>query len=305
MTSTTHRRTLSHAEREQRRTAERERAKRAAEALLSSDGWTRWVRARQLFHTYSLSNQLLLALAFHERGIDPEPVAGFRTWIKLGRAVRKGERGIRIYARLTPKPPDHTRDAAHAEPDRQDDHRPRYMTDPIPGRDQLPLQPPCQPLTGDTHGHLLDPLRRFANELGYTVTFRKIPGATGGWCDTTARQIVIDTSQPINGQVRTLVHELVHALGVTYESHSRAEAEVIVDTTTLIVLAGVRLDVSGETIPYIAGWGETGALEAITEHATLIDTLARRLENILHDNNDHPVDDEDAETAPEPAATCA
>jgi hypothetical protein len=179
------------------------------------------------------------------------------------------------------------------------------QTDPISGREQLPLRPPCEPLTGDTHGHLLDPLRQFAGELGYTVTLREIPGSSGGWCDPTAREIVVDTGQAVNGQVRTLVHELVHALGVTYKTHTRSQAEVIVDVTTLVVLAGVDLDVSGETIPYIAGWGETGALEAVTEHATLIDTLARRLENVLHTESDEPVDEEDAETAREPAAAAA
>jgi hypothetical protein len=314
MTSNRRRRTLTDAEREQRRTADRERAKQAANALLSSDGWARWVRSRQLFSSYSLGNQLLLALAFHERGIDPEPVAGFQTWIKLGRGVRKGERGIRLVARLAPKKADQADDRTRADREEQEERRPRYttvavfslsQTDPIPGREQLPLRPPCEPLTGDTHGHLLDPLRQFAGELGYTVTFRKIPGSTGGWCDPTAREIVVDTGQAINGQVRTLVHELVHAQGVTYETHTRSVAEVIVDVTTMIVLGGVHLDVSGETIPYIAGWGEAGALEAVTEHATLIDTLARQLEHVLHTDSDEPVDGEDGEAEREPVAAAA
>jgi hypothetical protein len=53
MTSNRRRRTLTDAEREQRRTADRERAKQAANELLSSDGWSRWVRSRQLFSSYS------------------------------------------------------------------------------------------------------------------------------------------------------------------------------------------------------------------------------------------------------------
>jgi len=46
------RRRLSEAEREQRRLADRERVKEAANELLSSEGWVRWVRARQTFHAY-------------------------------------------------------------------------------------------------------------------------------------------------------------------------------------------------------------------------------------------------------------
>jgi hypothetical protein len=44
---------VSEAEREQRRRADRERVKEAASELLSSQGWQRWVRARQAFHAYS------------------------------------------------------------------------------------------------------------------------------------------------------------------------------------------------------------------------------------------------------------
>jgi hypothetical protein len=46
---------------------------------------------------------------------------------------------------------------------------------------------------------------------------------------------------------------------------------VIVDTATYVAAASVGLDVSGESIPYVAGWGEDGALEAVTRFATTID----------------------------------
>ena len=65
---------------------------------------------------------------------------------------------------------------------------------------------------------------------------------------------------------------------------------MIVDTTTLIVPSGVGLDVSGETIPCVAGWGETGALEAVTEFAQLIDRLARRVSGVIDCVNDVAAD---------------
>jgi hypothetical protein len=73
----------------------------------------------------------------------------------------------------------------------------------------------------------------------------------------------------------------VSAFGVDYQHYPRAQAAVIVDTTTLVVLGGLGLDVSGETVPYVAGWGEDGALATVTAHAKTIDELARRLENAL------------------------
>jgi hypothetical protein len=49
-------------------------------------------------------------------------------------------------------------------------------------------------------------------------------------------------------------------MGVDYKQYTREQAEVIVDTVTFIVCAGAGLAVDGESIPYIAGWGEDGAL---------------------------------------------
>ena len=88
----------SEAERAERRQRDRERLQRAAQELLTSEGWQRWVRVRALFHSYSAGNCMLIALQCHERGIVPERVAGFRAWLKLGRCVRKHEKALRILA---------------------------------------------------------------------------------------------------------------------------------------------------------------------------------------------------------------
>ena len=89
---------LSEAEREQRRVRDRERLKRAAEQLLSSEGWERWVRVRSRngLARYSVNSQHLIALSRP----DATFVAGFRSWLELGYQVRKGEKAIWILAPL-------------------------------------------------------------------------------------------------------------------------------------------------------------------------------------------------------------
>ena len=77
------------------------------------------------------------------------------------------------------------------------------------------------------------------------------------------------------------MHELAHALGLGYEQYGREQAEVLVDCVTYIVCSSVGLDIAGESIPYIAGWGEDGALDAIREYAQTIDAIARKLEDAL------------------------
>jgi hypothetical protein len=61
---------------------------------------------------------------------------------------------------------------------------------------------------------------------------------------------------------------------------------VLVDCVTYVVCSSVGLDVGGESIPYIAGWGEDGALDAIREYAQTIDEIARRIEDALSDGSD-------------------
>jgi hypothetical protein len=270
---------LSDQEREQRRAQDRERLKQAAEQLLGSAGWRRWVRARARngLARYSVSNLCLILLANPEASF----VAGFRAWLELGYCVRKGQRAIRIFAPMPVK------SEQAADPERDDHTRllfrvvpvfDRSQVEPLDGRDHAPLEPPSQPLTGDSHAHLLTPAAELARQLGYTVSFQTTPAGVGGWCEHRAKAIVIDADAAPNARLRTLIHEITHALGVDYETYSREQAEVIVDTVTFVVCAGFGLAVDGESIPYIAGWGEDGALEAVTQFAQVIDTHARRIE---------------------------
>jgi hypothetical protein len=278
------RKPLTDAERDARRKADRERIEQAARALLSSEGWQRWikVRASNGLSRYSLNNQWLIAIDCAARGIAPTHVAGFRAFLDLNRCVRKGETAIRILAPVTVKQRD-------TDGERTGETKTFFrtvpvfdvsMTDPLPGKDPVPLNPPSQPITGDSHRDMIDPLIAHAAQLGYSVEIRDLPeNGPGGWCDPRLTQIVVATG-PANRQVRTLVHELAHAHGLGYEL-GRERCEVVVDCVTYIVCSSVALDVGGESIPYIAGWGEDGELDAIREYAATIDTIARTLENAL------------------------
>ena len=282
------RNTLTEGERAERRRADRERLEQAARALLTSEGWQRWVRVRSTngLARYSFGNQLLIALQCP----DATYVAGFRAFLKLNRCVRKGERAIRILAPMSVR----GREAQQRESDTVTDEASRRIffravpvfdvsqTEVLPGTEPIPLEPPCEPIAGSSHAHLLAPLERLAGELGYSVTRRTLEGPAEGWCDASEHAIVVDEALPPNAQVRVLVHELAHALGIGYREHGRRRAEVIVDTVTAVVCGSVGLDTSGSSVPYIAGWGEDGELAAIRSCAETIDQIARRIEDALH-----------------------
>jgi hypothetical protein len=108
-------RRCSEQDRAERRQADRDRLEQAARALLSSEGWQRWVRVRSTngLSRYSFGNQLLIAI----QRSDATYVAGFRAFLALNRCVRKGERAIRILAPMSVR----RREAEQAEGNAMDD----------------------------------------------------------------------------------------------------------------------------------------------------------------------------------------
>jgi hypothetical protein len=155
-----------------RRKADRDRLEQAARALLTSDGWQRWIRVRASngLSRYSVSNQMLIAVDCWSRGITPTYVAGFRAFLELNRCVRKGETAIPILAPMTVKQRDeHGEDTG----ERKIFFRtvPVFdvsQTEPLPGKQPVPLTPPAQPITGDSHHDLIAPLIAHAAQLGYS-----------------------------------------------------------------------------------------------------------------------------------------
>src|SRR5581483_10692184 len=74
----------------------------AVAELATTDGFRRWLDARQLFHDYSLNNTLLIV----SQRPNASQVAGYRAWQAIGRQVRKGEKGITILAPMVVKAKD-------------------------------------------------------------------------------------------------------------------------------------------------------------------------------------------------------
>jgi antirestriction protein ArdC len=253
--------------------------------LLSSDGWQRWLRSRARFHRYSFRNTLLIALQFPEA----TRVAGFHAWIDLGRGVRKGETGIRIFAPVT----SHCRTDEPEQPGEESQNQERRVvgfrvacvfdvsqTDPLPNVEPAPLEPPSQPVTGDSHIHLLPQLEAYAQALGYQVNYEPLERESG-YCSARENRIVVDSNLPGNARVATLVHEIAHAHGVDYRAYGRAEAELVVESVACIVCGAVGLDTGNESVPYLLDWNDDQAVERIGNLAGTIDQVASAIEAAL------------------------
>jgi antirestriction protein ArdC len=285
------RRKLTDDERAARREADRQKTREAVEALKTSEGWQRWLSLRRHFHRYSLANQLLIAL----QKPDATCVAGFRAWLKLGYAVRRGERAIKIWIPIPPSKHKldewRSRGADPAE-------RPRTFfrlgpvfdrsqVDPLPPpAEPIALDPPIAPLEGDELAWAWPKLVTLASDLGSTVTVKWLPPGRGGSYNLTTHAIVINKAASVNQRVKTLVHELGHRL-VRAEPHDDKapmtydEEELVVESVAFTVCGSLGFDTSSYSIPYLASWSEGAELETIERAAGVIDRIARRIEDAL------------------------
>lgn len=62
--------------------------------ILTSEGYREYLRVMSSFHGYSFNNVMLIML---QRPAATR-VAGFHTWRRMGRRVKRGETGMRIMA---------------------------------------------------------------------------------------------------------------------------------------------------------------------------------------------------------------
>jgi antirestriction protein ArdC len=243
------------------------------EALTSSSEWKRWLDVAARFHDYSFGNQMLIAA----QRPDATKVAGYRTWQSLGRQVRKGERGIKIFAPMAVKDRD-------AEDDRASVKilfRVVHVFDIAQtDGDQLPeMEWPILATMPDAG--LYDRMTAVCGALGLTVNFTgtSADGARG-WYEPDIRRITIVDTYPIASQTRTLLHELAHSLDPGCHEHrgetTRAERELVAESAAYLAGKRLGLDMDECSTCYVASWG--GQPKELERIAGRVLTVAATLE---------------------------
>lgn len=232
-------------------------------ALTDSQQWQDWLTVQSRFHHCSFNNVLLIMS--HTDGLATQ-VAGFRTWKQIDRIVRKGEKAIWIMAPRTRKV-----DAeSEATPDAVDEKKARrilagFKAVPvfhISQTDGEPLPEVCSRLYGDEPG-VYGQLVAVAHSIGYTVELEALSGPNGD-CTFDLRRIRVEVRNDARQQVKTLAHELGHAmLHEGYIDWSLAELEA--ESVAYIVCASLGIDSSDYSFGYVAGWAGGGdeAISAI------------------------------------------
>ncbi|MHB8509524.1 MAG: ArdC-like ssDNA-binding domain-containing protein [Candidatus Dormibacteria bacterium] len=231
------------------------------------------MEAQRKFYRYSFSNTLLI----HRQAPQATRVAGFNAWLKLGRHVRKGERGIAILAPCVYR----------AEQDDDDQARARrvlrgFRVAHVFALEQTegePLPEVARRLDGSDGYGAFDRLCAVAALLGYIVE-RDDLGVTNGDCNFNLRRIRVHVCVSEAQGVKTLIHELAHAIlhddGLPRE---RALAELEAESVAFIVSSEFGIDSGSYSFGYLATWGGGGdqAVAAIRGCGERIAGAAKRI----------------------------
>jgi antirestriction protein ArdC len=239
--------------------------------LTTSDEWKRFLDFQSRFHRYSYGNVLLIAAQCHEA----TQVAGFHAWRKMARFVRKGEKAIFILAPMVYK---------NADAKDGDDERvlrgfkwvPVFDVAQTDG-DELPEV--CNRLVGDDPTASYDQLRQVAHGLRYTVEEDYLPGSTNGNCNFAEHRIRIEARNSELQKVKTIAHELAHAL--LHEGYSdRALAELEAESVAYVVCAELGINSEDYSLGYVAQWSGGGD-EAIAAIKASCDRIQKTAATIL------------------------
>ena len=261
------------------------------EALRSSAEWTRYLTFCAAFHRYSISN-LLLILAQRENATH---VAGYRAWQKLGRQVRKGERGIAILGTGEKKI---TEDNEETGEETTTGRRRVFFpvrvfdisqTDPIEGCETV--EHPAHQLTGEDEGNIFQAVAEYLTAQGVQVSRSPLPEGLNGYttrADLSLPVMVVVSDRLSPAQAaKTALHEAAHVtLGHIEDDHAeylahRGRYEVEAESVAYVLAGLLGLDTSAYSVGYVATWAEREQADAIKETAgrvlAAVHTLAEAL----------------------------
>jgi antirestriction protein ArdC len=203
------------------------------------------------FHRYSFGNCLLIAV----QKPDATRVAGYTTWKKLGRQVRKGEKGIAILAPIV----------CRAKRDKQD------FLDTHDAEEQQPISlrgfkvahvfdvsqtegtslPEFAAVRGEPGQHLAK-LKSSIVARGIQLQYGHIPG--GAFGASTGGTIIIRPNLEPPEEFAVLVHELAHELLHTDERRDQTTKtirETEAEAVAFVVSRAVGLESSTRSSDYI------------------------------------------------------
>lgn len=228
-------------------------------SLMNSNEYIQWLKTASTFHNYSLRNTLMILAQ------NPEAtrVAGYNAWKCLGRQVRRGEKGISIFAPVIKK----------VKVDEDENGEPVFEQTisfhiakvfDISQTDGEPLpEMEVTRLDGDVadYDKLLEGLKQVAK---IPVSFEHFDNPDlNGFYHRKEVRIAVRAGMSKAQTLKTLIHEMAHAFMHGEDSQERkSKKEIQAESVAFIVCHHLGIDSSSYTLGYLGGWAEEEGLKA-------------------------------------------
>lgn len=280
-----------------------EKLEAGIKAVFTSNRYREYLSIMNKFHSYSFNNSMLILLQKPEASY----VAGYKTWETMERHVRKGEKGITIFAPCPYK----TKKAVevidtetgqvkrdiHGKPMTEEKEITYASFKAISIFDYSqtegkPLPELAEELQGEIPDYtvLMDSIKEIAP---VSIRFESWEQSKKGHYDLTNKEIVIKSDMSELQTVKTAIHETAHSILHKDKEHIKDSAtmEVEAESVAFIVCQHLGLDTSDYSFGYLAGWSSDKELPELksslqtiqrTSHE-LIENLDREI--LKHINN--------------------
>lgn len=260
-------------------------------SLSSADSWKSYLTVQARFHKYSFNNTILILLqcphATH--------VAGMKTWNKLNRKVSKGSKGIVIFA-----PRFGEKEVKKKDGSVEVEKYIYYTTVSVFDISQTEILDPNKPdlavtsmkaaegaikiLDGEEWGFLIEKLVAFSNSNNCPVSFDYTDSGNGCYWPG-LHKIQVKAENPVNQQVKTLIHEIAHSMlhkdAADRAELDRADRELEAESVAYIVSKYMGFDTSDYSFGYLAGWAAQGGKDYSKRMRELGERIQKAAQKII------------------------
>ena len=239
---------------------------------------TQFLSIMAKFHKYSFSNQLLIQLQCP----DATNVAGFNAWKKLGRFVKKGQKGIRILAPIVRKSKAKDLEPGETKEEERKVYGFRVASVFDVSQTDGKAMPDISRIDGDP-GVFLPKLRSLIQNKGIELAYENLVGPHG---ISKGGAIVIDTALDPANEFSVLVHELAHESmhrGERRSQTTKTQRETEAEAVAFVVSQAIGVETTAKTTDYIQLY--RGDSKLLAKSLELIRSTSLHLITSLNENS--------------------
>ena len=251
-----------------------------------------YLKAMGRFHNYSLGNAILIGF----QKSDATHVAGFRTWQKLGRYVKKNEKGIAIMAPIVWR-----KKAVHADDEEDKQERQEetalafktaYVFD-ISQTDGKPL-PSFARVNGDP-GVYTERLREYISGKGIVLEYSDAIGSAEGISSGGLIRLKkgLSAGEEMSVLAHEVSHEVLHADRNNMPKDKKVR-ETEAEAVAFVVCHGIGLDTNSASSDYIQLYN--GDKETLMQSLERIQRTAAEILEAVMDKEESEGDTANRET---------